>query len=446
MKLLFEADMLPLPSHRSGWEMATVSVQSRVIRQIAVAFLLVFVSAGALIGKSDKESRKIFDQAYAQLSSGNYSKALELYEKASQLDPDNAEIWMEYASCLRKVGRYQSAARAGWRAVEVDPQNAVAWLNLGNVFLSAHAWESVEFCYQQVAKKQKDKTASAQNFLNLGFQQKISGLSQAAMKAYDQALVLTPDNPLALIDKGVLIACDAPQASLEAERLIRKGLSLFEIKKNIQGVEYAKESLSNLSDKEKLCNLWQPELSFIDLPGELRKQPEPGRALNLKIDTLVEKRFSLPDGKVFHITTPENWMEQIPKTGPQASIRNVDFIIPEGNHRMRLSIMLTGTENPDLKAMIDATRKYLSATSAEKEIAIVPFAGESADGYYLIATDKELIGKDPQPDNFKYIVSCVIGRGRYFGSISVFSNQNDQNFMNEILKVFKSWAIDQDMK
>jgi tetratricopeptide (TPR) repeat protein len=426
--------------------MASESVQSKVIRQIAILLLFFFVSAGALIGKSDKESRKIFDQAYAQLSSGNYPKALELYEKASLLDPDNAEIWMEYASCLRKVGRYQSAARAGWRAVEVDSQNAIAWLNLGNVFLSAHAWESAELCFQQVAQKQKDKTASAQNFLNLGFQQKINGLYQAAVKSYDQALVLTPDNPLALIDKGVLIACDAPQPSSEAEQLIRKGLSLFEIKKNMQGVGYAKESLSNLTNREKLCHSWQPEPSFINLPGELLKQPEPGKSMNLKIDAIVEKRFSLPDGKVFRIKTPENWMEQIPRTGLQASIRNVDFIIPEGNYRMRHSIMLTGTENPDLKAMIDATRKYLLATSAEKEIAIVPFAAESADGYYLIATDKELIGKDPQPDSFKYIVSCIIGRGRYFGIISVFSNQNDQGFMNEILKVFKSWAIDQDMK
>jgi hypothetical protein len=182
------------------------------------------------------------------------------------------------------------------------------------------------------------------------------------------------------------------------------------------------------------------------LPEELRKRPELGKASSLKIDARVEKSFSLPDGKIFRITTPENWMEQIPRTGPQGSIRNVDFIMPEGNSRMRLSIILTGTETPDLKAMIDTSRKYLLASSAEKEIPIVRFAAESADGYYLVATDKELIGKDPQPNSFKYIVSCIIGGGRYLGSISVFSNQNDQGFMNEILKVFKSWAIDQDMK
>ena len=77
-----------------------------------VILLLLFISAGTLPAKSVREARKIFDQAFSQYSAGNYSKALELYETASQLDPDNAEIWMEYASCFRKVGRYQNAARA----------------------------------------------------------------------------------------------------------------------------------------------------------------------------------------------------------------------------------------------------------------------------------------------------------------------------------------------
>jgi tetratricopeptide (TPR) repeat protein len=193
--------------------MAKESTSSRYVHKMMVILLLLFISAGTLPAKSVREARKIFDQAFSQYSAGNYSKALELYETASQLDPDNAEIWMEYASCFRKVGRYQNAARAGWCAVEADPKNITAWLNLGNVFLSAHAWEAADFCFQQVAKKQKDKTAAAQNFLNLGFQQKNIGLLQAAMKSYDQALILAPDNPLALVDKGVLLACTTNQSS-----------------------------------------------------------------------------------------------------------------------------------------------------------------------------------------------------------------------------------------
>lgn len=407
-----------------------------------VILLLLFISAGTLPAKSVREARKIFDQAFSQYSAGNYSKALELYETASQLDPDNAEIWMEYASCFRKVGRYQNAARAGWCAVEADPKNITAWLNLGNVFLSAHAWEAADFCFQQVAKKQKDKTAAAQNFLNLGFQQKNIGLLQAAMKSYDQALILAPDNPLALVDKGVLLACTTNQSSPEAEQLIRKGLSLFEKKKMHQGMEYAKQSLSNLANKEKLCHSWQPELSFTVLPVELLKQPETGKARDLKIDINADKHFRLPDGKILRLITPENWMEQLPGNGPQGSIYNIDFDTPKRNCRIRLSIMVAGTETPDLKELIERTRNYLLAGSAEKEIPIIPFTTGSVNGYYVIATDKELVGKAPQPDEFQYIINCIVGKGRYCGIFSVFANQRDQDFLNGILDVFKSWNVD----
>jgi tetratricopeptide (TPR) repeat protein len=409
---------------------------------MTVVLLFSFVSAGVFPAASDKEARKAYDQAFNLYSSGNYPKALEMYEKASQLAPDDAEIWMEYTSCLRKVGRYQSAARAGWCAVEADPRNATAWHNLGNVFLSAHSWEAAEFCFQQEAKRQKDKMASARNFLNLGYQQRMNGFNEAARKSYEQAFELTPDNPLAMVDKGALIACNSPTPSAEAEQLIRKGLSLFEKSKNNQGTQYAKETLSSLADKEKLCNSWQPAPSFTLLPGEFLKQPEAGKARNLKIDAKIEKRFLLQGGRILRLTTPENWIERLQEKGPQGSSYSVDFDEPQGNYRMRLSIVPTLTETPDLKAMIESARKYLLANSAEKEIPIVPLTGKSAKGYYVFATDKDLVDKPPQPDNFKYILSCIVGKSRYCGSISVFSNRKDQDFLAELLDVLNSWDIE----
>jgi hypothetical protein len=243
---------------------------------------------------------------------------------------------------------------------------------------------------------------------------------------------------------GIATACASPQSSAEAEQMIRKGLSIFEKDKKDDLSKYAKAALATLNNMEVLCKPWGPEPSFHVLPDELLRQPERGKAKDIKISAAVEKRFRLPDGKALHLTTPENWIEQIPNNGPQGSVYNIDFNFPQadGDGQMRLSLAVQSSETQDIKASIERTQNYLLKISAEKEISIVPFDAKSARGYYLIATDKDLVDKTPQPGNYKYILSSIIGEGRYVGLFSVFSNQKDREFLNRIVDVLKSWRID----
>jgi tetratricopeptide (TPR) repeat protein len=62
-------------------------VQLRFIQSMLMFLLFCFINTGTLSAGTKNDARKAFDQAYEYYSSGKYYEALEMYEKASHLDP-----------------------------------------------------------------------------------------------------------------------------------------------------------------------------------------------------------------------------------------------------------------------------------------------------------------------------------------------------------------------
>lgn len=68
---------------------------------------------------------------------GRYQKAIKVYERALQFDPNEMIAWNNMKFALRKLGRNQEAIKAYERALQLYPDDTKVWYNKGGV-----AWTS----------------------------------------------------------------------------------------------------------------------------------------------------------------------------------------------------------------------------------------------------------------------------------------------------------------
>lgn len=64
---------------------------------------------------------------------GKHDEAIAAYDKAIQLDPNYALIWINKGVALYNQGKYDKAVQALDKVIELDPYNAFAWRLKGNV-------------------------------------------------------------------------------------------------------------------------------------------------------------------------------------------------------------------------------------------------------------------------------------------------------------------------
>jgi TolB-like protein/Tfp pilus assembly protein PilF len=62
-----------------------------------------------------------------------YAGVIPALERATRLDPRNAEAWHQYASFVSALGRYQEAQALEQRSIEVEPQRAISYLQMGQL-------------------------------------------------------------------------------------------------------------------------------------------------------------------------------------------------------------------------------------------------------------------------------------------------------------------------
>jgi Flp pilus assembly protein TadD len=58
-------------------------------------------------------------------------RAIQSFEKATSIDPRNAEAWYNRGIVFCSLERYQDAVESLGKALEIDPQSAIAWHNKG---------------------------------------------------------------------------------------------------------------------------------------------------------------------------------------------------------------------------------------------------------------------------------------------------------------------------
>jgi tetratricopeptide (TPR) repeat protein len=103
-------------------------------------FLIYFVNLGDAVGQdpdiyiSDNVS-KLKEKGDALYKQGRYQEAIEYYDRALAMDPNDVSALNNKGNALGDLGRYQEAIEYYDRALAIDPNDADALYNKGNPFV-----------------------------------------------------------------------------------------------------------------------------------------------------------------------------------------------------------------------------------------------------------------------------------------------------------------------
>jgi tetratricopeptide (TPR) repeat protein len=65
--------------------------------------------------------------------SGRYDEAIQAFDKAIEINPQDAVVWFFKGAALSELGKYDEANQAFDKAIEINPQDAEAWYYKGLV-------------------------------------------------------------------------------------------------------------------------------------------------------------------------------------------------------------------------------------------------------------------------------------------------------------------------
>ena len=122
-----------------------------------------------------------------------YNKAIQCYDKAIEIKPNNAEAWNNKGNTLYRSGKHNEAIHCYDKAIEIKPNNADAWYNKGNTLYRSGKHNEAIHCYDKVLAIEPNY-GKAWN--NKGNAYDDLGKPNEAFLCYDKALEIEPNNEL----------------------------------------------------------------------------------------------------------------------------------------------------------------------------------------------------------------------------------------------------------
>ncbi len=104
-------------------------------RLIHVLLLLTMTLATPAMGQTNQTNEADwFSMGIDLYKKDKYDEAVRAYDKALEVDPQDAEAWNNKGIALGMQGRYNEALEAFGKAVEINSSYAEAWYNMGAIF------------------------------------------------------------------------------------------------------------------------------------------------------------------------------------------------------------------------------------------------------------------------------------------------------------------------
>ena len=87
-----------------------------------------------LVGPSKASTNEDQQSAKNKLDAGNYSEALEIYNRLLKQGIKTAEVYYGRGRSLQELGNNEQALASYTKLIEIDPKNAIAYSNRGLVY------------------------------------------------------------------------------------------------------------------------------------------------------------------------------------------------------------------------------------------------------------------------------------------------------------------------
>ena len=131
-----------------------------------------------------------FNLGLKQVSTGDFSGAIDSWEKALNLNPNLSEAWHNRGSALGRLGRYEEAIESFERSLFVDPNNYQAWNDRAHALYQLQKW--------QEATESWDKAIEIMPGNHLFWYNRGCALEQLnnideSIASYEKALEIKPD-------------------------------------------------------------------------------------------------------------------------------------------------------------------------------------------------------------------------------------------------------------
>ncbi|MCA8925616.1 MAG: tetratricopeptide repeat protein, partial [Planctomycetes bacterium] len=146
------------------------------------------------------EARRLTEEGMRKTEAGRNAEALEDYDRALQLDPENPLAYCNRGASKAGLGRHAEAIEDYDRALQLDPTIALAYCNRGvsKRSLGRHA-EALEDFDRALELDPQDPNA----YVNRGLSKADLGRDEDAIEDYDRALRLDPQDAGAYANRGV---------------------------------------------------------------------------------------------------------------------------------------------------------------------------------------------------------------------------------------------------
>lgn len=124
------------------------------------------------------------------VQAGKYEEAIQAYDEALKINPQNANVWNNKGTALRNLGKDDEAIKAYGEALKIDPQFAIAWDNKGNALGILGRYDEANKAFNE-ALKINPQYADA--WYGKGNNYFYSGDYNKAIEMFDRAIAIDPD-------------------------------------------------------------------------------------------------------------------------------------------------------------------------------------------------------------------------------------------------------------
>lgn len=179
------------------------AVPSERILQLKISDAQTFATVNAESQRSKRSTaERLYSQGLAQLSRDDFARAVTLFERAVEADPNYAEAWYQSGYCYGVLGRHGDSLRASRQAAKLRPEWAAAQINIGASSYALGQFRDALDAYRQAARLEDDNPETQYAIgLTLG---KLNRPDEEIL-AYRRAVAIKPDHTGAIERLGLAL-------------------------------------------------------------------------------------------------------------------------------------------------------------------------------------------------------------------------------------------------